>query len=80
MNHIGTALGVGRTAAQKRYGQGPSQERQDQLEEEAQTAMEWARDMIEDAADRESHDLAVTAANDFLRTISERRADQWQGP
>lgn len=73
---IGTALGVGRTAAQKRYGQGVSHERQDQLEEEAQAAMEWARDVIDDAADEEPYDPEIAAADTFLTAISERRADE----
>jgi hypothetical protein len=71
---IGTALGVGRTAAQKRYGQGLSQERQDQLEEEARAAMEWAGDVI-DTEDGD-HDPEVAAADSFLLAINERRADE----
>ena len=69
---IGTALGVGRTAAQKRYGRGLSEERQDQLEQEAQAAMEWARDVVEDTADREA-DLGGMAVRTFLERITARR-------
>lgn len=71
---IGTALGVGRTAAQKRYGRGVSREREDQLEREARAAMEWARDVVEDGRDEESDDPSVAAANEFLVLITDRRA------
>lgn len=67
---IGDALRVGRTAAQKRYGRGLSQERKEQLEREARAAMEWAHDVDEDQADEEP------AAQRFLTQITERRRKQ----
>lgn len=75
---IGTALGVGRTAAQKRYGRGLSEERQDQLEQEARAAMEWARDAVEDTADQEADhpSFEVDDVRTFLEDITERRSEK----
>lgn len=67
---IGEALGVGRTAAQKRYRHGLPQLRKDQLELEAQAAMQWASDLVSDSSDE---DLDAEAAEDFLNRITERR-------
>jgi predicted transcriptional regulator len=65
---IGTALEVGRTAAQKRYRRGLRQARQDQLEQEAKAAMAWAAGAI---AKGNNDDSAVP--REFLDRIHKRR-------
>lgn len=69
---VGTALGVGRTAAQKRYGHGLPQLRRDQLELEAQAVMDLLSDLVTESLDEESDDV-VAEAQEFLDRIMERR-------
>jgi hypothetical protein len=70
---MGVQLGVGRTAAQKRYGHGLSHERRRQLELETKAAMKWAREVVAEAIEEEDDDEPAEAAQNFLDQITKRR-------
>ncbi|MGH7642032.1 MAG: hypothetical protein ACRENX_03300 [Candidatus Dormibacteria bacterium] len=77
---IGIQLDVGRTAAHKRYGQGLTPERRDQLERETIAAIEWARDEAEREKDSgEPDDKALSTIEEFLTRIAERRVNKISG-